>query len=205
MPTEWSLHPEVFRLLVQTWHVPWVDMFATFKNAKLPTYISPVPDPRAWQVDALHVPWDDLDGYAFCPTAILPQPVQKMRTYPCQMIVVAPGWPGMAWFWDLLELSTRPPLQLPLWPNLLKQPHNCLFHHNLAYQNLHAWHLDSRSLSHLGSQPGWKVEFRSLRGSSLEWSTPHSGPYRQWCRQNQMECTTSSVPQIADFLLHLFQ
>ena len=28
----------------------------------------------------------------------------------------------MHWFWDLVNLSTKPPLQLPQWPHLLKQP-----------------------------------------------------------------------------------
>ena len=68
----------------------------------------------------------------------------KIWTYQCQMIVIAPGWPEMSWFWDLLELSTQPPLKLPLWRSLLKQPHNNCLHRNLEYLNLHAWNLDSR-------------------------------------------------------------
>ena len=55
--TEWSLHQEVFNLLVQTWHLPRVDMFATKYNCKLAQYVSPVPDPNAWAVDALTVNW----------------------------------------------------------------------------------------------------------------------------------------------------
>ena len=42
--TEWSLHQEVFNLLVQTWHCPQVDMFATKYNCKLAQFVSPVPD-----------------------------------------------------------------------------------------------------------------------------------------------------------------
>ena len=41
-------------------------------------YVSPIPDQRAWKMDALGIPWDNLNGYAFCPVAILPQLVQKM-------------------------------------------------------------------------------------------------------------------------------
>ena len=51
--TEWSLHQEVFNLLVQTWHLPQVDMFATKYNCKLAQYVSPAPDPNAWAVDSL--------------------------------------------------------------------------------------------------------------------------------------------------------
>ena len=35
----------------------------------------------------------------------------------------SPGWPGMPWFWDLLQLSTEIPLQLPVSTTLLKQSH----------------------------------------------------------------------------------
>ena len=46
----------------------------------------------------------------------------KLNTYRCKIIVVAPGWPRMHWFLDLVNLSTKPPLQLSHWPHLLKQP-----------------------------------------------------------------------------------
>ena len=78
--TEWSLHPQVFQEICQVWHKPMVDLFATSLNAKLPTYVSPVPDDKAWQIDALNISWEALDAYAFCPVAILPQLVQKMVT-----------------------------------------------------------------------------------------------------------------------------
>ena len=175
--TEWSLHTAVFERICQTWHYPDVDMFATFQNNKLRAYISPIPDQRAWKVDALSISWDQLDGYAYCPIAILPQLVQKMWTYPCRMIVVAPGWPGMAWFWDLVDLSTKPPLKLPLWKTLLKQPHNSCLHRNLEYLNLHAWHLDTRRDTHLGSRPQWKVALELHRDSPVELSTQLGGPF----------------------------
>ena len=107
--TEWSLHPLIFQEICQVWHKPMVDLFATSLNAKLPTYVSPVPDDKAWQIDALNISWEALDAYAFCPVAILPKLVQKMITYKGRVIVIAPRWPGMPWFWDLVELSTKIP------------------------------------------------------------------------------------------------
>ena len=50
---EWSLHPEVFKAIRSRWHQPQVDLFATRFNNKLPQFVSPVPDPQAWAVDAL--------------------------------------------------------------------------------------------------------------------------------------------------------
>ena len=51
--TEWFLHPEVFQAICSQWHQSQVDLFATRFNNKLPQFVSPVPDPQAWVVDAL--------------------------------------------------------------------------------------------------------------------------------------------------------
>ena len=88
-------------------------------------------------IDALNISWEGLDGYAFCPVVLIPKVIQKMNTYRCKMIVVAPGWPRMHWFWDLVNLSTKPPLQLSHRPHLLKQPFSRKFHQNLMCLNLH--------------------------------------------------------------------
>ena len=44
------------------------------------------------------------------------------------MTLVAPLWPEKEWFADLLLLLTQPPLALPCWDKLLRQPHCSLFH-----------------------------------------------------------------------------
>ena len=53
--TEWSLHPQVFKQICQKWFTPHVDLFTTHLNHKLPLYVSPIPDPRAWDIDALNI------------------------------------------------------------------------------------------------------------------------------------------------------
>ena len=55
--TEWSLNPEIFKAICNRWHRPQVDLFAARFNNKLPQFVSPVPDPQAWAVDALSVSW----------------------------------------------------------------------------------------------------------------------------------------------------
>ena len=69
--TEWSLLPEVFQTKCSRWHRPQIDLFATRFNNKLPLFVSPVPDTLATAVDAVSLPWEDLDIYAFPPAAIL--------------------------------------------------------------------------------------------------------------------------------------
>ena len=141
--TEWSLHPEVFQAVCSRWHQPQVDLFATRFNNKLPQFVSPVPDPQAWAVDALSLSWEDLDPYAFPPAAILGKVVEKLQDYPCnRIILIAPGWPNMPWFWDLVAMSSQIPLCLPNIPNLVSQPFNQVLHRNLSNLNLHAWLLE---------------------------------------------------------------
>ena len=52
----------------------------------LPPFVSPVPDPLASAVDALSLPWEDLDVYAFPPAAILGK-VVKLQDSPCKRII----------------------------------------------------------------------------------------------------------------------
>ena len=63
----------------------------------------------------------------------------KISQSNCLIILIAPGWPGMPWVWDLLQLSTEIPLQIPVYTTLLKQSHNQVFHSNPQHLNLHAW------------------------------------------------------------------
>ena len=46
-----------------------------------------------------------LDGsHCLClpPMALLHRVIQKIRQCHCLIIIIAPGWPGMPWFWDLV-------------------------------------------------------------------------------------------------------
>ena len=142
--TEWSLHPQVARALLRAWGNPSVDLFATCLNAKLPLYCSLVPDAQAVFEDAFCHPWDDLDLYAFPPFALVGRVIARVQQLSrVTMTLVAPLWPEKEWFADLLLLLTQPPLALPCWDKLLRQPHCSLFHQGVHALNLHAWRLSS--------------------------------------------------------------
>ena len=48
------------------------------------------------------------------------QVVEKLQDSPGKrVILIAPGWPNMPWFWDLVAMSSQIPLSLPNLPNLL--------------------------------------------------------------------------------------
>ena len=96
--TEWSLHPQVFKQICQKWFTPHMDLFATHLNHKLPLYMSPIPDPKAWDIDGLNIDWTGLTAYAYPPMALLHRVIQKIRQCNCLITLIAPGWPGMPWF-----------------------------------------------------------------------------------------------------------
>ena len=103
------------------WHRAQIDLFATRFNYELPLFVSPAPDPLATAVDALSLPWEDLDAYAFPPAAILGKVVEKLQDSPCKSIIlIAPGWPNMPWFWDPVAMSSQIPLSLPNLPNSVR-------------------------------------------------------------------------------------
>ena len=175
--TEWSLHPQVFKQICQKWFTPHVDLFATHLNHKRPLYVSPIPDPKAWDIDARNINWTGLTAYAYPPTALLYRVIQKIRQCHCLIIVIAPGWPGMPWFWDLVLLSTEIPLQLPVSTTLLRQSHTYMFHSNPQHLNLYAWCLGVDSSKNKASLWRWQRELLPLRGHQQEPSTSQSEPY----------------------------
>ena len=127
--TEWSLHPQVVRALLRVWGSSSLDLFATRLNTKLPLYCSLIPDPQAVFEDVFRHPWDNLDTYAFPPFPLVGRVVARVRETPnLSMTLVAPLWPEKEWFADLLLLLTQPPLALPWWGRLLRQPHFKCFH-----------------------------------------------------------------------------
>ena len=176
--TEWSLLQTVFQEICHVWHTPQVDLFATRFNCKLPQFVSPVPDPKAWAVDAISLSWEDLDPYAYPPTALLGKVLSKIRDNPCRrIIIVAPGWPKMPWFWDLVEMSAQVPLCLPQRPDLVTQPFNQVQHDNLLNLNLHAWLLEPLASENRGSLKQWRTELKLLREAQPGPSMRQSGPF----------------------------
>ena len=178
--TEWSLNPEIFQAICNRWHTPQVDLFATRFNNKLPQFVSPVPDPQAWAVDALSLSWEGLDPYAFPPAAILGKVVEKLQDYPCnRIILIAPGWPNMPWFWDLVAMSSQIPLCLLSIPNLVSQPFNQVLHRNLSNLNLHAWLLEPQQSKSKASLRQWQHELRLLKEDQPDLCMRQSGPFLQ--------------------------
>ena len=170
----------MFQAICNRWHHPQVDLFTTRFNNKLPQFVSLVPDPQAWAVDALSLSWEDLDPYAFPLAAILGKVVEKLQDYPCnRIILIAPGWPNMAWFWDLVAMSSQIPLCLASIPNLVFQSFNQVLHRNLSNLNLHAWLLEPQQSRSKASLRQWQHELRLLKEDQPDLSMRQNGPFLQ--------------------------
>ena len=139
--TEWSLHPDVFQAIRQRYDVGVIDLFATHLNHKLPLFVSPIPDPRAWKIDALSLSWEGLVAYAFPPPVLLHAVVDKIKaTQTLRLVLVAPWWPARPWFPQLRELA-QDPWPLPRREDLLRDNVTRRFHDNPDMFNLHVWNI----------------------------------------------------------------
>ena len=142
---------------------------------ELPLYVTLIPDPQAWAVDALNIPFENLVAYAFPPTTLLPKVVQKLQSQICRIILIALGWPTKSWFWDSMEMSLDIPRQLPPIRTMLKQPLNNQYHANPASLNLHIWYLGLQASKNAGSLQRWQKELLLLKDSQRKPSTPPNG------------------------------
>ena len=196
--TEWSLLPEVFRTICGRWHRPKIHLFATRFNNKLPLFVSPVP--------ALSLPWKDLDVYAFPPAAILGKVVEKFRDSPCKRIIlIAPGWPNMPWFWDLVAMSSQIPLSLPNLPNLLTQPFNQILHRNLTKSKSPCMAPRASAIKEQGFSEAVAARIEPQRGSTRSVYEAKWTIFTKWCLSNQVAFRAPPVKSVADFLMYLSQ
>ena len=118
---EWMLDREVFSTIVQRFGVPDVDLFASRLNTQLPTYVSWMPDPGAWAVDAFSIDWGKIRFYAFPPFCLITKCLQKVRQDGASGIIIVPNWPTQPWYPMLHNMLLEEPMPLPK-GNVLIQP-----------------------------------------------------------------------------------
>ena len=139
LSTEWTLSHAVCQSVWDLWFRPQIDLFATRFNHRLPLYVSPVPDPAAWAIDALSLSWQGLLASAFPPFPILAKVIRKACLDNASLVLIATRWPAQPWFPDLLSLVHVPPVLLVLGRNGMLQPRSGIPHSNPAMLHLPAW------------------------------------------------------------------
>ena len=139
---EWSLDSETFLWLSRLAGPFQVDLFATRDNARLPSFVSPFPDPLALGVDAFSLPWDDWESiYLFPPVKALHRVVPLLSRFQGRGVLVAPLYAPSGWF---PALMSRAPDPIPLPESLvLSQPSpvGLVYHEDPSVFALHAWRL----------------------------------------------------------------
>ena len=196
--TEWSLLPEVFQAICSRWHQPQIDLFATRFNNKLPQFVSPVPNSLAVAVDALSLPWENLDAYAFPPAAILGKVMERLQDSPCKRIIlIAPGWPNMPWFWDLVAMSSQIPLSLPNLPNLTEKSDKP----KSPCMAPRATEIKEQGFSEAVAT---RIE-APQRGSTRSVYEAKWAVFTKWCITNKVDFRSPPVKSVADFLMYLFE
>ena len=205
--TEWSLLPEIFHRICNLWHRPQIDLFATRFNHKLPQFVSPVPDPLAVAVDALTLPWENLDAYAFPPTAMLGKVVEKLQNSPCKrLILIAPGWPNMPCFLGLgdhVQLGPSQPAQpvQPVDTALQSDPSQESDKSQSSCMAPRATAIKEQGFSEAVAARIEAPQRRSTRSVyEAKWAI-----FTKWCVINQVDFRSPPVKSVANFLLHLFE
>ena len=201
--TEWSLLPEIFQRICHTWHQPQIDLFATRFNHKLPQFVSPVPDSLAVAVDALTLSWEDLDAYAFPPTAILGKVVEKLLDSRYQRLIL------MAQHALVLGLGGHVQSNSP-------QPANPAQSVDTALQS------DPSQKSDKSKSPCMAPRAAAIKeqGFSEAVAARIEAPQRRstrsvyeakwtiftkWCVSNKVDFRAPPLKSVADFLLYLFE
>ena len=194
---------QVFNLLCSRWARPHVDLFATRFNHKLSKFVSLVPDATAWAVDALSLPWESLDAYAFPPFSLLSQgngSGLSQNDSNCSRLaqhalVLGPG-----------QRVSSDSLQSPT----AKGSGNATFQWAPSQEPQQS---ESACLAPRVSaiqEQGFSDKVAARMEAPQRLSTraiykPKWAIFVKWCESNEVDFRSPSVNQIADFLLHLFK
>ena len=172
-----------------------MDLFATSLNTKLPLYVSPIPDPQAWAVDELNIPWENLVAYVFSPTALLPKVVQKLQSQICKIILITLGWPTKPCFFSgdvsghtktitthshFAETTTEQPMQRQ--PSIPQSP--CVVSKSSTLQE----HNFTAEVAERIAAP----------------QTLSTRVFQRWCTEEQVDFKNPSISDICNFFWYLF-
>lgn len=119
-PHDWSLSKEAFQKVCRTLGQPTIDRFASELNHQLPRFNSRYWSPRAEAADAMSQSWKGELNYLAPPIRMIGQVLRKCQLEEAEAILIAPIWKGQAWYSQLQQMTTAPPV--PLNPKRDMQP-----------------------------------------------------------------------------------
>ena len=163
--SEWSLSPDTFQRICNTFGTPDIDLFANRLNHKCPTYVSWHPDPTSIATDAFSIPWSHNLIYCFPPFSLIWKTLEKIRREKRQAIVILPKWPTQSWFPYALKLLMATPRVFSSAKKNLMLPHDST--------QTHPMYPKMRMMAVLLSGEQFKQRTFLLKHKKYSW--PHGG------------------------------
>ncbi|XP_046740537.1 uncharacterized protein LOC124407970 [Diprion similis] len=96
--TEWELSDFAFKIILNKFSIPDIDLFASRHNKKCNLYVSWFRDPNSMTADAFTISWETFLFYAFPPFSMILRVLRKIQNSQCRGILVVPFWPSQPWF-----------------------------------------------------------------------------------------------------------
>ena len=122
------LNPKLFKLIIQQFGVPEIDLFASRLNTQLQRYVSWKPDPGSEAVNAFTLDWSCYYFYAFPPFVLIGRCLQKIISNKAEGIMVVPKWPTQFWYPKLKQMQVGRTFMLSRCENLLCIPSSGKLH-----------------------------------------------------------------------------
>ena len=176
-------------------------------QSQTPQVCFPVPDQRAWAVDALSLPWENLNAYAFPPVSLPGQVISKLMDQglsqndsDCSRVAqhaLVLG-PGQSIGSDPLQAPTAEgsgdtTLQRASQPETQQSESTCLAPRASAIQE-----------QGFSDEVAARIEAPERLSTRAVYKSKWV-IFVKWYKSNEVDFQSPSVNQIADFLLHLFK
>ena len=144
-PGEWRLHPEVVGAIWRRFGRASVDLFASRATTHCPLWFSLADVASPLGQDALAHAWPQQLLYAFPPLPLILPLLDRVLSGEHSVLLVAPRWPGRAWFPVLYRLLEGDPWRLPTRLDLLSQLDGRIWHPDPSRLQLWVWPLKGQS------------------------------------------------------------
>ncbi|XP_066600758.1 uncharacterized protein [Prorops nasuta] len=102
---EWELNGKWCQIIIETFGIPSIDLFASAKNRKCEKFVSWIPQKNAYCIDAFTLNWSNEFFYAFPPFALILKMLVKIKRENATGIIVVPLWRNQPWFPILEEIG----------------------------------------------------------------------------------------------------
>jgi ribonuclease HI len=105
---DYALMPDVYQQMCsQMGFIPTVDLFATSRNGKVPTFISPLRRDATMVTDALSIPWGTGLPFLHPPIPLIARCLRKILQENVPALMVLPHWKGQSWSVLLQKMSRQ--------------------------------------------------------------------------------------------------